>query len=541
MLRSGGAFWAASFGVLVTFASLATACGGGEVASSVTSVVVSPQTATVLIGTSTALNATVTFSKTASPAVIWSVSPAKGLTLTPGDGLPSLNGVTVTGVTAGSYTVTATSSADPSQFGMASVVVNSPTVAGIPTVTGVSPAFGPVSGSTAVTVTGTNFNQELSVSFGSSRASSVTVNSSTSLTAVSPAGTGTVDVTVAGAAGVSVAGTADRFTYTSASVGTGGNFAEYAVPTVQSIPRGIAAGLDGNLWFVEVLSNKIGRITPAGVFTEYPLPSGGRIANYRGVICRGPDGNMWFSEGATGKIGKITSSGIITEYVVSLPVSTSLGGGGISGVTAGPDGNVWFSDYMRGTIGKITSAGVVTEYALSAAIRGGGGTSPGGSSQHTPDDLTLGPDMNLWYVDSQAHIVGKITPMGVVTEYFISPNSYPGLIAAGPDGNLWFTESTTGGYKLGKVTPAGVITIFNFPDASTVPSGITAGPDGNVWFTENNPNKIGSVNPAGVVAEYNVPTVGSDVFGITTGPDSNVWFTESSEKAGKIGVLKLPH
>lgn len=248
MLRSGGVFWAASFGVLVTFACLATACGGGEVASSVTSVVVSPQTATVLIGTSTALNATVTFSKTASPAVIWSVSPAKGLTLTPGDGLPSLNGVTVTGgVTAGSYTVTATSSADPSQFGMASVTVKTPAAAGIATVTGVSPAFGPLSGSTAVTVTGTNFNQELSVSFGSSRASSVTVNGSTSLTAVSPAGTGTVDVTVAGAAGVSVAGTADRFTYTSASVGTGGNFAEYAVPTVQSIPGGIAAGLDGNL------------------------------------------------------------------------------------------------------------------------------------------------------------------------------------------------------------------------------------------------------------------------------------------------------
>ena len=539
MVRSGGPFRAAFFALLMTFASLITACGGGEVASGVTSVVVSPQTATVTIGASTALNATVTFTNTASPAVIWSVLPVKGLTLTPGDGRPSLNSVTVTGVTAGSYTVTATSSADPSQSGTASVTVNTPVVAGFPTVSGISPAFGPLAGGTSVTVTGTNFNQELSVRFGPTRASSVIVNSSTSLTAVSPAGTGTVDVTVVGATGTSAAIDAGRFTYMSASVSTGGDFAEYAVPTVQSIPRGIAAGPDGNLWFAEVLSNKIGRITPAGVLTEYPLPSGAQIANYRGVICRGPDGNMWFSEGATGKVGKITPSGVITEYIVSLPVNS--GPGGTSSVTAGPDGNVWFSDYGRGTIGKITPAGVVTEYSLSTAVRGGGGTAPGGRSKHTPDDLTLGPDMNLWYVDSTAHIVGKMTPAGVVTEYFISPNSDPDLITTGPDGNLWFTESTISGYKLGKITTAGVITIFNFPEARTVPLGITAGPDGNVWFSDNTANKIGSITPAGVVTEYNVPTVSSDVFGITTGPDGNLWFTESAESAGKIGVFRLPH
>src|SRR5439155_25862858 len=32
----------------------------------------------------------------------------------------------------------------------------------------------------------------------------------------------------------------------------------------------IAAGPDGNLWFTEPAPNRIGRITPAGVVTEFP-------------------------------------------------------------------------------------------------------------------------------------------------------------------------------------------------------------------------------------------------------------------------------
>jgi len=38
-----------------------------------------------------------------------------------------------------------------------------------------------------------------------------------------------------------------------------------------SLPRGITAGQDGNLWFAE--SNNIGRITPSGSITTFPVPT----------------------------------------------------------------------------------------------------------------------------------------------------------------------------------------------------------------------------------------------------------------------------
>jgi hypothetical protein len=69
-------------------------------------------------------------------------------------------------------------------------------------------------------------------------------------------------------------------------------------------------------------------------------------------------------------------------------------------------------------------------------------------------------------------------------------NSQPLSIATGPDGNLWFTESAAS--KIAKITPAGAVTEYSVAP-NTVPSGITAGPDGNLWFTEMQTSKIGRI------------------------------------------------
>lgn len=85
---------------------------------------------------------------------------------------------------------------------------------GVPTVASVSPAVGPLTGNTTVTITGTDFTGASAVKFGSNNAQSFTVESPTMITAVSPAGVkGTVDVTVTVPAGTSPTAPADRFTY----------------------------------------------------------------------------------------------------------------------------------------------------------------------------------------------------------------------------------------------------------------------------------------------------------------------------------------
>ena len=94
------------------------------------------------------------------------------------------------------------------------------TYAPVPTVTGISPNTGSPLGGTSVTVTGTGFygggssSAVTSVKFGTTAATTYTVNSDTSITATSPAGSiGTVDVTVTTPGGTSATSSADKFTY----------------------------------------------------------------------------------------------------------------------------------------------------------------------------------------------------------------------------------------------------------------------------------------------------------------------------------------
>src|SRR5262249_43079039 len=69
---------------------------------------------------------------------------------------------------------------------------------------------------------------------------------------------------------------------------------EFPIPAADSNPFGITRGPDGNLWFTESLAGRIGRITPAGVVTEFSagITPGGQPAE----ITAGPDGNLWFTE-----------------------------------------------------------------------------------------------------------------------------------------------------------------------------------------------------------------------------------------------------
>jgi IPT/TIG domain len=85
-----------------------------------------------------------------------------------------------------------------------------------PTVTGLSPNFGPLAGGTMVTITGTSFTGASSVAFGTTPAASFSVVSSTTITAVSPPGTGIVDVIVTAPSGTSTLSPADQFTYVAA-------------------------------------------------------------------------------------------------------------------------------------------------------------------------------------------------------------------------------------------------------------------------------------------------------------------------------------
>ncbi len=91
------------------------------------------------------------------------------------------------------------------------------TSVGAPTVTVVGPNAGPTAGGNTVAITGTNCDGVTSVMFGSTAATSFTIESDTSIFAVAPAGSaGTVDVTLTDSDGTSITSSADDYTFTAA-------------------------------------------------------------------------------------------------------------------------------------------------------------------------------------------------------------------------------------------------------------------------------------------------------------------------------------
>ena len=212
-------------------------------------------------------------------------------------------------------------------------------------------------------------------------------------------------------------------------------------------------------------------------------------------------------------------------------------------IAPGPDGALWFAERQNSKIGRMTTSGTLTnEFSASAQS---------GSLTLRMQCITPGPDGNLWFTITETTngVYGKITPAGLVTVFpTLITTARLFTIVSGPDGALWFTEAGFNVSRIGRITTAGVLTEYPVPTANGtfgIESSITVGPDGALWFTEWDANKIGRLDPTKrtgcettpslCITEYSIPGSGKSPYGIAAGPDGNLWFTEFNGNAiGRI-------
>lgn len=338
---------------------------------------------------------------------------------------------------------------------------------------------------------------------------------------------------------------------------------EYRVPSKRPSVNRITLGPDGNLWFTEG-AGRIGRMTPAGDFTEFPTPASvaGKDSNPFDITV-GPDGNLWYTD-FLGRIGRVTPEGKIKEFQIGSPENQVF----FFGITAGPDGAMWFiancCGPANGQIGRITLSGDdVTFYPVAP------GTGPAVG--------IISYQSQLWYTatnlpERDQGFIQRMNTSGEVTGNFPIPTRYsdPSRLALGRDGNLYFTEQGAVGAnghqepthpapgKIGRITPTGRITEFKvpeqaYPDFVANPAGIASGPDGNIWFTEysyladdtgeqHGGNKIGRLDIfTGEITEFPLPTAFARADGITAGPNGAMYFVENPDnfRYGAIGRIRV--
>jgi sugar lactone lactonase YvrE len=381
------------------------------------------------------------------------------------------------------------------------------TVVPVPTLTTVSPAFGPIGGGTTVTLTGTNFNGATGATFGGVAGTALTVNSATSITVTTPATTvGAKDVVVTTPIG-------------SVTLTSGFNFLSGAVSTLAGSTQG---DVDGT-----------------GTAAKFNFATGIAVDSL---------GNAYVSDQATSKIRKITPGGDVTTFAGSTPGDADGTGTAAQfkspyGVAVDAADNVYVADTGNHRIRKITPAGVVT--TLAGSTQGHADGTGTAAKFSDPQGVASDASGNIYVADSGNHRIRKITPAGDVTTLAGQPTggfaegtgaaaqfNLPFGIAVDSSGNVFVADFHNS--KIRKITPGGDVTTFagsthGLADGTGTAAqfgnlyGISIDASGNLYVVDRTNHKIRKVTPAAVVTTLAGSTIGDADGTSTTAQFNEPW------------------
>lgn len=302
-----------------------------------------------------------------------------------------------------------------------------------------------------------------------------------------------------------------------------GALVEYHIPTHHSTTEFIAPAGDGNLWFTESGKNKIGRITTAGVITEFSAGS----SSVPNDIRTGPDGHAWFGTYTPDAIGRVAYDGSVQLFPIPAPT-----GHPEQLVADRPRDAIWFTELQNQAIGEFSLAThTFTEFTV---------LPPSGGTRVKPFAIALDRAGNVWFSDNANSQVDEMSSSGTILQRLALPAPFgpgsliPWRMTRGVGGDLWLVEINGGPQGHGstvKVNPTtDSVTEYDSPSSKygfAVPFDVTAVSDG-VWISES-PIGIAHIGATGHFREYsNLFRAGA---GITIGPDANLWFAETSQNA----------
>ena len=328
---------------------------------------------------------------------------------------------------------------------------------------------------------------------------------------------------------------------------------EFGISAAGAKPTDLVVAADGGVWFTDNGLAAVGRLAPDGTVRTFPLTQNRQPTG----IAVGRNGDIWFTQyawynagrssdpsapppdpGSIGPpaIGRISPDGTMTEFPLPTVDGNRMGdptsGSVPRGIVAGPDGAMWFTESGADQIGRITADGTVTEYPL-----------PSRSEMHAfPDGIALGSDGAIWFAETLRGAIGRIdVSNGAINENRNTAASAAALLVRGPDGALWFSASFGGG--IGRMTTAGNASSFPISPQAEQVNALLAGPDGRLWFADDRSASVLRITTKGNVSKLltvpNVPAKDWEALGgMAQAPDHSVWLAAPS--SSKIYRISCP-
>jgi streptogramin lyase len=341
-------------------------------------------------------------------------------------------------------------------------------------------------------------------------------------------------------------------------------------------PRGIAVDSSGIVYVADTSNDRIRKVTQDGVVTTFAGSLGGYV-DETGVNARFNDpwglaidssGNLYVGDGGNHRIRMITPDAVVST-IAGNGTTTFANGNGTSatfnqphGVVLDTAGNLYVADYGNHRIRKIDTSRNVTTLAGNgtSAWLDGIGTN---NSFRNPSGITIDSEGTLYVADYGNHRIRKISPTGVVTSPYGSPqlgysdSASPAIARFNDPFGLTFDSSgnmyvaDTGNHRIRKITPAGVVTTVagngstGFLNGTGTnaqingPRGIAVDSTGNLYVAETGNHRIRKITPAGVVTNF----AGTGGTTFADGPGTSATFNQphgiTIDSAGTLYVADL--
>jgi streptogramin lyase len=214
--------------------------------------------------------------------------------------------------------------------------------------------------------------------------------------------------------------------------------------------------------------------------------------------------------------GTGTCQNRITEYTVPTANSSP------TDITAGPDGNLWFNESNATKLGRITPAGAFFEVSTA-------NVSPQPTLAVSGEPSTAATK-RVWFITQD--MLGAIpTALPTLTaQLFTSPGVntfFRDVVYVPSSARVDMTDGVSGLSEFITGSPPGYNALG---EAAYTTNQVALGPDGRVWFTGVQTTEMTvSVNDPnlGVIDDFVNVAEGSDLLDLVAGPDGNIWYVRT--------------
>jgi len=231
---------------------------------------------------------------------------------------------------------------------------------------------------------------------------------------------------------------------------------------------------DGNLYFTMSNNPALGRLPTSGA--QF-LETG--IALSANALSLATDGtNIWTVEPSSNMIA-------LTPWSTfsSAQEATATAGAGLQQIVAGTGGSMWYTEGSLGNVGTAASPTPGPGWSQLPLPSGAG-----------PQAIAWDGNTTMYVAESSASKIAVISgpiASATVVEYSTGA-AVPTYIAFGPDGNAWF-DFTVPFAGIGRITPAGSVSLFPLPVGST--PGQMASANNLVWVVDTANPSIYGISP----------------------------------------------